>query len=556
MVTMELIMINDMGKQLEKSKQIALEDPERSFELASKVLESALESNLIWEIGQSYFCMAYACRVMSNYTDGLRYAYNSLAYFENLKDDEGILQARNIIGIIYFYYGDYKTSLENFSDAMRILEEVQHPKLKASILNNIGEIYRMANDYEKAIDYYKEALVISERFEIVANISIINANIGEIYYIQTNYDQAESYFNSAYEHSLNSNDPINKGEAQTKLGKIKLVKGQYDDARDCFVTALELFNKVNNKYYLVETLIAYAELDPKIGRNPRMHLMEALNYAIEYKLSPKISHIYEMLVNYHEKCLEYKTALKYHKLLFQNEKEIEASNLSRKLELLALEFDYYKEKSDYEQSKNLSEKLMRQIKKSKEELQEIKAQNITLIEASIIDELTQTYNRRGIKKLLSENIVKASPLYDFILMIDIDHFKSYNDYWGHLKGDQCLQFIAMTLKSMQFENYFLGRYGGEEFICYMKVADLDEAKEIAEKIRTSIQDLNIIYTDDVNSDVVTVSVGGVIDQMASEEITRYIDIADQWLYFAKKLGRNISAVGQGTTGPVFQNNNK
>lgn len=530
---------------LEKSQKIALENPTKSYKLAVQALEQAEKQGRALESGQAYFRMAYACRVMSEYTEGLENAFRALNIFESFQQHEGILQARNIIGIIYFYYSDYKTALENFMIALDYLNSVENPKLESSILNNVGEIYRMAGDYEKALEYYSKSLELALTHQLFINISIINDNIGEIYYLQKDYKTACDYFNAAFESSLEVNDRITKGEAHTKLGKIKYIQGNYELAKEHYIAALELFNQVNNKFYLVEALIAFSELDSHEGGNPKPHLLEALNYAIENKLALKISIIYKRLVDYYESSHEYRSALKYHKLYHQNEKEIEAGNLSRKLELLALEFSFYKEKNENEKNKLLSEKLMREIADSKAELEEIKAKNRTLIEVSIMDELTQTYNRRGLNQFLEEAISKSNGDYDVLLMIDIDHFKTYNDYWGHLEGDRCLQHIASKLKAQDYKNYFVGRYGGEEFVCYMKVADVNEAEEIAEKIRKDILDLGIRYTKNPYSEIVSVSIGGVVDKMTPNAISDYINAADKWLYVSKEKGRNRVSIGQG-----------
>jgi len=541
-------MTDRMRSILEESIKIAQEDPMKSYEMARGVFDEAEKEDLVLEMGNANYCMAYACRVMSNYTKGLNYALSALDIFDKHRVTEGILKVRNIIGIIYFYFSDYKTALENFMIALDLLAIHENPLLKSSILNNVGEIHRVACDYKKAIAYYEKSLEISEKNHFVTNCSVINANIGEIYFLQNDYKNAHLFFKKAFDDSLNTNDCITQGEALRKLGRLKFVQEDFDQASEHFVAALKLFNQVSNKFYLTEALIAFSELDQKIGRNPKLHLMEALNHAIENKLALQISSIYKILVNYHESNEEFERALYYHKLYYQKEKEIEASNLSVKLELLSIELNSYKEKNKVEQHNKLSEKLLREVEVSREELQVIKAENEKLIEVSIIDELTQIYNRRGIRKLLSERLGQQRHLRDMVLMIDIDYFKTYNDNWGHVMGDRCLQAITAHLKSLDYEGYFIGRYGGEEFVCYMRVQDLLAAIEIAENIRKSVLELNISYTDHVDSECVSISIGGIVDNMEIAKISDYINEADKMLYYSKESGRNKVSVVMGTTG--------
>jgi len=537
--------INELNSILEEAINIAQKDPQKSCEIAREAIEIAEGNNLKSETGHAYYCMAYACRIMSNYTNGLDYAFKALSIFETLKESNSILKAKNIIGIIYFYYGDYKMALENFMKALDLLETIQNPLLKSSILNNVGEIHKVAGDYKKAIDCYTNSLEISMMHNLMMNNSVINANIGEIYYLQKDYMTANHFFNKAFDYSLKTNDCISQGEAQRKLGIIKLVQEDYDTAKKCFTSALQLFNQVNNKFYLIEVLIAFSELDQKTGRNPKPHLIEALNCAIENKLQLKVSSIYKKLVDYHEHQGDFEGALNYHKLYYQKEKEIEASNLSMKLELFAIEINYYKEKSEIEQSKTLSEKLTREVLEAKRELQDIKRENEKLIEVSFIDELTHIYNRRGISKLLAEKIGESHNLFDLILMIDIDYFKKYNDNWGHMMGDQCLQMITSHLKALYYEDFFIGRYGGEEFICYMRVKDLPMAIEIAENIRKKVFDLRISCSKDEDADFISISIGGVVDKMKISKIEDYIDTADKWLYHSKENGRNKVSIFKG-----------
>ncbi|MCK8058967.1 MULTISPECIES: GGDEF domain-containing protein [unclassified Fusibacter] len=531
-------MITKIKTMLDISKKQALENPQASYSLAKEAFALACENDLEIEKANAYYCMAYSCRVMSDYSNGLIYALKALDIFNGHNDLSGILKVRNIIGIVYFYYSDYKSSLENFMIAIEILEKIKDPRLESSVLNNIGEIHRVAEDFEKALDYYKRALEISFENHLEMNIAVIYMNIGQIYYLQKEYVKALVQMINCEEYSKRSNDIITHGEVQTKLGRLMLAQGDYEKAREHYLSALKHFNKVNNRFYMVELLMDFAQLDMAMKLNPKPHLMEALDYAIENNLGSKISEIYKQLIAYHEANDDYKKAFDYFKLYHQKEREIEASNLSMKLELISVEFSYYKEKNEKEQNKLLSEKLKHEVSESKKELQEIKLENEKLIEVSIIDELTQIYNRRGITQMLSQKTSVKGPLMDLVFIIDIDYFKLYNDTWGHVKGDTCLQQITEQLKHLKYEDYFIGRYGGEEFLCYMKVKDKDEAMEIGLKIKESVSSLNLYYDTPKGQRSITVSIGGCIDRMANENLNRYIEEADKCLYQAKSAGRN------------------
>ncbi|MDM8534745.1 GGDEF domain-containing protein, partial [Clostridiaceae bacterium HSG29] len=271
------------------------------------------------------------------------------------------------------------------------------------------------------------------------------------------------------------------------------------------------------------------------------HLIEALNNALEIGSDSKISLIYEHLSAYYESEENFEEALKYWKMFYRKEKELDLNNLSKKLEVLSLELRYYKEQSYTENILNISKKFQIEVAKANEELEKMKDENAKLLEVSFIDELTQIYNRRGISKLLKEKFVKDDNLYNLIMILDIDYFKQYNDAWGHVKGDECLQKIAKNLKNLKYRDYFVGRYGGEEFLCYSKVNSFEEAEKIAENICDIVKTLYIPYDQTPDSKTITISLGGFVNSK-NDTVGRCIEIADKNLYYIKETGRNRSKI--------------
>lgn len=530
----------DLGQLLDDAKKLALENPKKSFKLAKKVKEIAETQGLEVQKAYAYFHMSYACRVMSEYSNGLDYAFRALDIFKRENDIAGISRIKNIIGIIYFYYGDFTSALEYFITALELLGDEQDPTRESAILNNIGEVYREANQQDKALEYFERALKISVDNELVLNASAIYLNIGEIYFLINDKIKSLEYVTKSYDLTSINNNVIVRGEAETKLGRLMFLNKNYQKAEKYYISALERFNKVNNKYYLVELLINYATLKEAQGLNPRKYLLEALNLSIESGLASKASLLCKMLGAYYERIEDYKTSLGYYKSYHLKEKEVEASNLSKKLEIISIEFKYHKEKNEHLKFKNMSKKLEREIADSNKELEEIKKQNASLIEVSHLDELTQIYNRRGIKQMLDKHVGSDKSYLDAVLMFDIDHFKKYNDSCGHVKGDKCLEIITSSLKKLPYKDYFIGRFGGEEFICYMKVKSKAEAKNVGESIRSQVEALDLNYQEGK----ITISVGGMVGYMDTMEMPYIIEQADKAMYVAKDSGRNTVNISQ------------
>ncbi|MBI9014354.1 MAG: diguanylate cyclase [Clostridiales bacterium] len=533
-------MTNEIKLLLDDSKNLALENPKKSFAIATEAFQLAELHNLVIQKAYAYFHMAYACRVMSDYSNGLIYAFKALEIFKAENDISGISRIKNIIGIIYFYYGDYTSALEHFIVSLELLGDDKDPIRESAILNNMGEIYREASQLDKALHYFNQALVISQLNNLESNTSAILLNIGEIYFLQENESKSSEYTLNAYELAKSNNSIIIQGEAETKLGRLMFLKKKYDVAETYYKSALEKFDKVNNKYYLIDLLINYAILVESKGVCPRKYLIEALDYATEVGLESKMSLVYKTLAEYYERISDYKTSLTYFKSHHLKEKEVEASNLSKKLEILSIEFKYIKEKNQTFNCQTMSMKFEKEISESKKELEEIKKQNASLLEVSHLDELTQIYNRRGISQKLSESLGSHDELLDAILMFDIDHFKKYNDACGHLQGDQCLELITSKLKTLPYRDYFIGRFGGEEFICYLKVKSLDEAISVAEHIRQTVESLKLSYL----NKTITISIGGKVGRMHSDKINEIINQTDQALYVAKDKGRNNVVIAE------------
>lgn len=159
---------------------------------------------------------------------------------------------------------------------------------------------------------------------------------------------------------------------------------------------------------------------------------------------------------------------------------------------------------------------------------------------AITDSLTQLYNRRLFQERLSEEIDRAirfqHPL--SLLMLDIDHFKDYNDTHGHLLGDEILKEIAKILMMVSRSTDVVARYGGEEFTLILPETSKEGAKVTAEKILATIRDHEFPSSKALAYTHVTVSMGLATYPREATEPEDLIKKADEKLYEAKRRGRN------------------
>lgn len=172
-----------------------------------------------------------------------------------------------------------------------------------------------------------------------------------------------------------------------------------------------------------------------------------------------------------------------------------------------------------------------------------------LEELTLVDGLTQVSNRRHFEQSLEKEWKRGTrekyPI--SLIMCDIDDFKSYNDTYGHLSGDICLQQITQTIKKQaQRPSDLVARYGGEEFAILLGNTDVAGAQFIAQKIQTAIAALKIPHQTSSVSPWVTVSLGlASLVPEANTPAAILVEQADMALYLAKEQGRDrISIFGE------------
>ena len=162
-----------------------------------------------------------------------------------------------------------------------------------------------------------------------------------------------------------------------------------------------------------------------------------------------------------------------------------------------------------------------------------------LLRLATTDELTNLYNRRHFLSLAEQTLSRSrrynEPL--ALLMCDIDFFKHINDTFGHAVGDQVLQQVADIIRSTLRDTDIAGRIGGEEFAIMLVQTNLNNAQEVAERLRQKIEESHI-HLEDGQLVPLTISIGVSIPVYPLETLATLLQHADQGLYQAKRSGRN------------------
>ncbi|REJ73242.1 MAG: GGDEF domain-containing protein [Acidobacteria bacterium] len=199
------------------------------------------------------------------------------------------------------------------------------------------------------------------------------------------------------------------------------------------------------------------------------------------------------------------------------------------------------------------------LARQKEYAEQLSRYNAELEKASLQDGLTGVANRRSFDRMLAgefgrverHRIASSSRTASkpqtgrlSLVLLDVDHFKAYNDHLGHLAGDDCLRRVAAAMQGALLRpSDQLARYGGEEFAVVLPETDLDGAKVVAQRVLDAVRQLEIEHPGSSVGPFVTVS-AGIAEGPSSEDdqVARLIERADEALYRAKAAGRARVAV--------------
>ena len=194
-----------------------------------------------------------------------------------------------------------------------------------------------------------------------------------------------------------------------------------------------------------------------------------------------------------------------------------------------------------------------QLEQRNDELEAVKAElirnNRQLVESktlweqlAITDMMTEIANHRAFQERLREEIARAQRYnYPFILlMLDVDHFKQYNDTHGHPSGDRVLRRIASVMRETVREGDLVARYGGEEFAALLPQTDAGQGRIVAERIREAVERHPFAHR------TITMSIGAAEFAVDGGDAETLISSADRALYTAKHEGRNCVVFVQDT----------
>jgi diguanylate cyclase len=215
-------------------------------------------------------------------------------------------------------------------------------------------------------------------------------------------------------------------------------------------------------------------------------------------------------------------------------------DLSETLDAAALKLMSSRLLAETRRMQDANQQLEEKLQASRDDLQQLQRDLDDVRREATLDPLTKIFNRKhfdeGLIRAVSEARSSGAPL--SLMLLDIDHFKRFNDTWGHQTGDQVLRLVAMTLRSNIKGKDIAARYGGEEFAAILPDTDLEGAVILADNIRKAVQAKELLKRS-TNEKLGRITASfGVAAFRKGDTPPSLIERADRSLYAAKHAGRN------------------
>ena len=513
----------------EKDKEVMkyrFEQPKKAYDICIEILRHG-ESTLNWyEVAYAYMYMGDTLLTMGKASEAIDSMLKAEAYEKQYGYDELLMKNYNILGVAYMIQSDDLLALDNWLLSLAVAQKLDDYVYMGALYNNIGAIFHNRGDIESAVPFFEKGIEIAKKNNIEDENLIYNEGKMETN-ITASYIKSEEYI-KAKEH-------LDKG--------VELLGGKMTR-----ILKLNINSMYAHIYYnFGDNVAAYEACKYIIGRDISYYEdIEAFDYYIE---------IIQILIKI-ERYKEVKDILDI--LVAINNKEYNASrkiNICQQyIELFKATKDkdklnywyreYYKSRQDIRKEEYVSviTALDNRKKLENEKIinNRLQKDNIELIKESEYDELTELRNRYGIKKYFASIYETAKEKNENIcvVMIDVDYFKLYNDTYGHLAGDECLRRVADIIRKNFEDDYYVARYGGDEFFVMAKNKAYEDIDIVLKHLINDVMQAKIKFESHPESDVVTVSVGAV-NVVAHEgyEISDFIHEADNMLYKVKENGR-------------------
>lgn len=501
----------------------------------------------------------------------LEYCEKVITYGEEIKDDSLIALGYYHKGVVYYVKNDGVSFYEAVTAALSYLSKEEEWELMARCYNFLGIFSVNHGNAAIGLDYYLNALMCCKEGGIDSYASTVKINRSVLNILYGRYDDAIQALQESLEYCSKHPEHPRYDDYMIciyeNMAKAYLCKGDLIEAKCCF----ENIHNEHEEFLQDEamlTVLATEAMYYHIAKKDEkcQKIIQQIHEALTPNLP--IMDMFDDFYDYLKILLERDCKDEFWKLIEILEpmvKSLDITNLILKiLRMKILFYRKYKMNAEYLQATalyfefcerakeenytmmNNALNLRRSIEEINIEKHEIEQRNRMLREKSETDALTGLYNRFRLNDYSEEAFQRAVDKGASLAVeiMDLDNFKSYNDLYGHQKGDECLQQIASAIKSMEEFGAFTARYGGDEFVLIYEGKTKEEVVECAAELRKRVLDLQIEHAPSKVSNVMTISQGICWDTpVHGNRMWDYLHSADDMLYRVKQRKRNNFCIG-------------
>lgn len=501
--------------------------PEQVYTDCQRLLKIAVEesSDALMGLGYYFFAEYYLAKVDA---DQVMYCLmEAIKYFHKAKMYDYLAKTYNMMGTVADSQSNKIMALEYYNTCIQYCQKYNIKYICAMAEMNVANILHNMGEEEKAIEYFKSANIhygeSGEMPRVKWNLTLSYIGLGYCYMAAGNAKEAEKVDRYITEIVADKHDE-EIPEFSIKIWKAWMANhhGEKRIAIEFIEDVIEKINSGDNYLEYSDNLIDIAEL-----------LLKMSNYELllEFLLSGQSW----------EKCNEdLRMEAKWYFYLLSCYEE-----MGMKEEYIKVSEEYFIFCEDCEAKSRETARKAIELRGKLNIIQQRQYDMMLLNEdlkvISQHDPMTGLANRTYLNAYLEKQlkVARAEQKKNALELMDIDCFKKYNDFYGHLAGDNCIEKVAMVLKSVENDKIFCARYGGDEFILVYYDMNEKQISEVAEKIKTEVMNLRIPHE---KSDVmprITVS-QGIIGKIPtkSNRAWDYSENADRLLYQVKKSGKN------------------
>lgn len=432
--------------------------------------------------------------------------------------DHLLVRICSLLAICYEVQADGQKAMQSYMEALSVAKRLNDVLSQCIILNNLAVAFSRHNSYELAVDYLKRAYELQKEEEVFPMRTQLTSNLGDLNLCREDLESAKRYYKECEEQE--KDDKIREQFRRRNWCCYYAVSGDRKEARRWAKLVLEEEGRMG------EDILGVFENYHMLCKS--MLMAEDAKYAAEF------------LICLEATCadtLEQQQELERMKIQYAVQFGSEEEKV-KAYQQFYIKSEEFKEKGNRSIVKAMKEKIyFEEVLKQKEALQ---IEQESLEREVNLDELTGLYNRRYLENKIRKNEEQKKGKLCGIVMVDVDYFKEYNDFYGHMKGDNVLQVVGACLKKNQIEGIKACRFGGDEFTCICTGLTEERIERYIQAVYKDLEDNNIRHEKSLCSERVTMSVGYAVKILKeSGDMQSLLQMADEALYDSKLSGRNI-----------------